>query len=341
MRPAFCARCNPPAPRVARPTLRSDPSPHGARAVDAGEVVRAGIAVIHSVGKARTQRSLASLTPDVTFVHFNGYPYKHVIRTVLDRCPNLQVVQVIPTALRNVGDEARGWLAARGVDLRSGHVRPEMAWAGERIIGVTYEPRRRFMLSLAGDQRVRWDEIVAMRFTCALVTARYLCLGDEPFVPLREVALLLDYNGRAESLMSAMVSTVIRYLDPEHEVSPDTLPRVANLYRSVERLRPVLASAAEQVRVARELGLERLPADLPLAKLEALTAVVRARQLGRFEALDERDRDVVTLRFGLGSDQRCWTFPEIAAKYRLTKQRMQQVEARAMARLGVRDDDAA
>ena len=51
------------------------------------------------------------------------------------------------------------------------------------------------------------------------------------------------------------------------------------------------------------------------------------------EHLDEREKQIIRHRYGLGPDQRPKTLKEVGAAMGVTKERIRQLEARAMAKL--------
>jgi RNA polymerase primary sigma factor len=77
-------------------------------------------------------------------------------------------------------------------------------------------------------------------------------------------------------------------------------------------------------------------AELPLLDEEVQQRVLRAHVQGVLQTLTERERLVIQLRFGLqGNDVH--TLDEIANHLRLTRERVRQIEARALAKLRTSD----
>src|ERR1019366_251599 len=111
------------------------------------------------------------------------YPFLWLIVDILALCPNLKTLQVIPSQYRHMSpDSALKMLADRGVQVRQGHIRPELAWSKNRIVNKNYLRYRHALQKLSLDARARFDELIAFGFKSARITARYYCLADEDYV---------------------------------------------------------------------------------------------------------------------------------------------------------------
>jgi RNA polymerase primary sigma factor len=86
--------------------------------------------------------------------------------------------------------------------------------------------------------------------------------------------------------------------------------------------------------------------ELPEARLaapfqadgDAARAQLRARILAALDGLSYRERAIVEMRFGLG-DGHAYTLAETGYVFRLTRERVRQLQARALRRLRYRADD--
>ncbi|WKZ28625.1 MAG: sigma factor-like helix-turn-helix DNA-binding protein [Patescibacteria group bacterium] len=314
----------------------------GNSAVNAKQLLQAGIHVVRpKFGKE--DQSFRTLDDKVTFVHVDGAPMLWAVELVLERAPNLQTFQVLPSMHRRLHpDSALKLLAERGVAVQTGHVRPELAWEPGRIISKTYEPQRQFLLRLEGEQRTLFEELVAMRWDSALMTARYFCLDGEEYIPQRELCPMFGLAPILEHAISAYINGILYYLDGGFPANKRSRQMAAMLKRRVEKLRPLLKSAEQRQALAKELGLAALPANLPLARLDVLKELVAARRDGRLRALASSSQAnfgrAIELRFGLdGSVPSTYrTLEEVGEEMGgITRERARQLEERALEILGI------
>jgi len=71
---------------------------------------------------------------------------------------------------------------------------------------------------------------------------------------------------------------------------------------------------------------------------DAAMAQLRVRILAALDGLSYRERAIVEMRFGLG-DGHAYTLAETGYVFRLTRERVRQLQARALRRLRYRADD--
>jgi RNA polymerase primary sigma factor len=95
-----------------------------------------------------------------------------------------------------------------------------------------------------------------------------------------------------------------------------------------------LRSLSEPVRDGGEAELGDLVADASVptpfdAAADALMPAAMDRLLG---PLDERERRIISLRYGLGQSEPC-TLAEVGRHLNLTRERIRQIEARAITKL--------
>jgi RNA polymerase primary sigma factor len=76
-----------------------------------------------------------------------------------------------------------------------------------------------------------------------------------------------------------------------------------------------------------------IPDDESLSPLDAAVRDMLREQIQHaLEALTERERQVLELRFGL-ADGQCHTLDEVSAFYNVTRERIRQIEAKALRKL--------
>ena len=79
------------------------------------------------------------------------------------------------------------------------------------------------------------------------------------------------------------------------------------------------------------LGLHDLRAD---GRGQEVAQQERQREVARIlQHLDEREKQIISCRFGLDRDRKPMTLKEVGAVMGVTKERIRQLEARAMAKL--------
>jgi hypothetical protein len=329
-----CATCLPPQ-RPTRAPVKRDPTRHSAPAL--GSLSDDGIAVVRTA-RGREHCGVERLDKDTTFVHIDGPGFLWAFEEILKRAPNLRTIQLIPSAHAKL----RGHLelcAARGVEVVRGHYKPELAWEDDRIVNPQYEPQRRFLRTMGGDQRRLFDELLAMGFESATIAARYFCLNDEPYAPMRVLVDEYDYSKGHVSIISVKVLSVLHYLDDTTVVGDAARLAAATMRARVGRLRPYLASADLRRRLAEEMGLPALPATLPLARAETLKAVLKAKRDGRIAAIraeHPRDHEALVLRFGLEEVGVYRTLLEVGQRMGgITRERARQLEERGLSLLGI------
>ncbi|MDO8435253.1 MAG: hypothetical protein Q7S89_01045 [bacterium] len=342
----FCAFCQPPSepPKDRRPVVRQDKTVFGVAALDADELERSGYVVIHTCkAEERDHHSFRDLGPETLFVHINGQPLLWAIEKILALAPNLKTIQVIPTMLRKFHPDSHLRLCReRGVEVRAGHHRPEMAWEPGRIASPFYDHQQRFFEGLEGEQRALFDELLAMNFDAAVIVAQYFCLKGEKYVPQRILAEEYGF-GNDERQVSMRINAIIIYLDPTFETGDRSKQFAEELKRRVERLRPLLESADMRRRLADELAIPKLPEKFPLSRLQVFREIVKARRDGRLDesmSVHQHSHRALKLRFGLEREVPTTyrRLREVAEILGVTRQRAFQLEEEALKILGIKDE---
>jgi len=179
--------------------------------------------------------------------------------------------------------------------------------------------------------RAKLNEAIQAGCPAARVTSRYFCLGGEPFVAQGEVGELCGI--RSAALASSYVYGMLVYLGlyPGAAI-PYWLPRIRGIEKRVDRYRRKRVAAVSKAERLQRLGLPEVP-DVPAHLWPLLVEIRRARDDGRMDALDPRTRSIIERHWGLtGASE---TLQEIGDGLDLTRERIRQIEARGLARMGV------
>lgn len=332
-----CAACQPPdLKEERRPQVRENQTVYGTEAVDGTEVREVGYVVITTI-KGRDHHSFNRLDDKTSFVHINGHPFLWAIEVILDLCPNLRTIRVIPSNLRRLSPGSHLKLCQeRGVEVITGHDRPNMVWEGENR-SKFYQGQQAFFTGLQGEQRVLFEELIAFGHDGAVMTARYFCLGREEYIPQRQVADKHGF-GEDERHVSQLMNAVIYYLDPSFETSERSRQIANALKGKVVRLRTSFQSVNIRQEAARRLGLSALPTDFPLVRLDELEALLKAERDGLLTLLKEEypnAHQALTLRFGItdGVYRSLQAVGDLMGG--ITRERVRQLEEKALVALGI------
>lgn len=341
---AACAFCAPPrATNV--PQHRREAAVHATSAVSRDVVETYGIAVVHTSGpRDRAVSAIRDMDKDTLVVHICGTPFLWAFEELLQRLPNLKTIQVIPTMLAKCRARPHDICRARGVEVKAGHIRPDLVWEDDRIVSRHYDAQRRFMSTLSGPQKALFDELMALGFDAAMMAQRYYRLDGGDGVTQAAIAVEFGLSAADNSRVSGCVLAVLYYLDGTMQVGETSKRRASNMRRTVERLRPYIVSIESRAKLLSELGLQVLAEDFPMARAETLRALLAAVRDGRFAAMQDRDArgaEATTLRFGLNELER-GVYRRLADVGQLmggiSRERARQLEERALKSLGIEED---
>lgn len=247
-----------------------------------------------------------------TLVHVSGHLHLWTIEKILALAPNLKTIRVIPTALPQIGEQHRALTLARGVTITAGHDRPNATWEGENR-SPTYSARRALFKTLAANQESLLNELIAFGFEEAQMTKRYFCLGNEPYISERAIAE--DFEVSRSSVVSRCIRGVMHYLKLEPATSDDAIIKARGMERRVSWIRKNIDAQQglenAKLNLAREIGIAKLPENLPPSKWEIFKNLMQAKRTGVLNALSSRRKEAVILRYGLENFQ-YRTFREVA-----------------------------
>ncbi|MDE6133304.1 MAG: RNA polymerase sigma factor RpoD, partial [Oscillospiraceae bacterium] len=123
-----------------------------------------------------------------------------------------------------------------------------------------------------------------------------------------------------------------------HDPSPEEIAE--NLDMPVERVREIMRIAQDPVSLETPIGEEEdshlgdfIPDDDAPAPAEAASLILLKEQIGEvLSTLTEREEKVLRLRFGL-EDGRSRTLEEVGKEFNVTRERIRQIEAKALRKL--------
>ena len=123
-----------------------------------------------------------------------------------------------------------------------------------------------------------------------------------------------------------------------HEASAEEISEVMNM--PVERVREIMKIAQEPVSLETPIGEEEdshlgdfIPDDDALAPAEAASNTLLREQLEEvLHSLTPREEHVLKLRFGF-EDGRTRTLEEVGKEFNITRERIRQIEAKALRKL--------
>jgi RNA polymerase primary sigma factor len=142
--------------------------------------------------------------------------------------------------------------------------------------------------------------------------------------------------GEALSVLARTSSQLLKTLGRE----PTTAELAAESGFPVDKVEDALRIEPDLVSLSALIGLDGdaelsdvLPDHTASAPDEVATQSLESAALrSSLERLDERERDVLCLRFGLTSDQPL-TLEEVGKRFDLTRERIRQIEAKALTKL--------
>ncbi len=334
---ALCTRSNNPFQPKRIPSKRITTSVHGANPLSPAGVQKVGYAIVRTKGSRFHVEGFSHLGEITTFVHIDGHPFIWAIKEILKRCPNLKTIQVIPVMYQRFHESHWKLIREKQVEVKTGHWRPDLAWASDEARSSFYQGQRSFLSKLAGEQKNLFDELVALGFDEALMTSRYFCLKGEGFISQHKVSSEFGYRGEA-SETSTRINAVLCYLDSTFETGADSQRRARQFKKRIERVR----CAIEETKRANKMNGIELPKGLPLSRLPLYQTLLRLKENGELAKLEtsapSRYR-VLVLRYGF-EDNQFRTLAEVAKLLNdVTREWIRQLEKDALNLLDVSTED--
>ncbi|MDP3661736.1 MAG: hypothetical protein Q8R17_02720 [bacterium] len=304
------------------------------------ELDRANFTVVCTQKVVQNKKLPATIDDTVTSVHIHGHLFFWILKEILKRAPHLKVLRVIPKALWKLTDSHRALLNERGVQLVTGHQRPEFVWHFEKRLPKEYEAQQKYLKNLPGPQYELFDELLTYGLKPALIASRYFCLNNEPRVTLTN---LLREFGQLEhpSHTHDIVHGVLHYLNPRPDSAKGVKREATQLKNKVARIRLRNQKKAEKdeeiERLTQNLGIETLPKGLRPLQYAVFEQVWRAFQSGRLESVlgkDSREFCVVKQLWGLENGA-VSTPKQVGEIYRVCRECIRQIEKSAFEKVGV------
>lgn len=282
----------------------------------------------------RNHESFSKLTSDTKAVHLRGYPFRWALDEIIDRAPNVQIVEMGPSAYRVLPPGYLLRMKDRGIAVRVGcyhcyapHQEPRASRAPH------YGRFRFFLLNLNPEQKERFEKLRSREVKAILITARYFCLKRERFIPMRRIAVLYGMNPRYIHGVSRLVRGVLHFLDSRIPVGNGAQEVSKNLQEKYDRIKKKEIALAEEKQQLHKLGLSYIPKGMPKCRLSLYAAILLPRNQSRLKRLRKKQREIVSLRLGLSG--KVYSLNEIGRMYGHSRQAIHQQEQRALEKLGL------
>lgn len=289
------------------------------------------IVIIHSAAKGKV--NYAELTPKTTKIHIHGYPFRHMLETIVGLCPNLKVIQMPSTMLKRMSGESVKFCEQHHIVLEPGFVHPETAerWKNNPTQSEDYLAHLQFMHNLTAFQRELFNELIQLGFEEAEMTARYFCLGGEELCSLVDLAKIFGYRSTRCPDISAKIRTILHFLGCDIHLNQESRRRLRVIEKKTLKLREMRNSEKWLEEFCVRTGIEHIPNRFPLSRLDELEVALKSLPS---EPEQKRNHRILTYRLGL-ADGQYHTLEEVGKQFGLTRSRVRQIEIRVLTDLGV------
>ena len=358
MLPQFCGMCQPPPERRPRPKARAGSTVYGASTISPEDLESSRVAIIRtkSFAQAQVERALRPVTPSTTFVHFDGPPFKWAVAAVLQRATALQTIQVVPSCAHYLRKGHRQLAADSDVEIVVGYIQPWSGGPRENWGGGRYSTQQTFMDNLDGEQRRLFEELLALGFEAAQMATLYFRWNlPASSGHLSQVAIGREFGYPEEycaRVVNMKILGVLRYLDPTYPVMKSAMGKARGFQRSVRRARAAVKDGAARKVLLEDASVDRFPEGLPPAAIGLFLRVTRGLRAAG-EALLQKDTDprllkLLAQRFGLARvglphviqvTGPYRTLAEVGDKWKLSRERIRQLQVKALALLAVDEED--
>ncbi len=204
--------------------------------------------------------------------------------------------------------------------------------------------KTKFFELLAGKEKELFDELFRLGREEASYAARYFCINGEPEKTHGELVKEGTFPSiGVEGWAIVCASAILRYLDPAFPVSKHTAMHAQNIRSWVLKHRDVAADSQERQRRYEDVltkiqavGISQLPKAMPERYYNFYLELARAWDKNKFAELKQHARlaSIIGTRWGF-EDGCFYTLEEIADVEQITRERVRQIEQKALKLLGV------
>lgn len=282
---------------------------------------------------SRRSVRFGKLDESTRYVHIGGRMHLWAFERVLENAPNVCAIQITPKSARRLGQRHRELCREKGVQIITGYAKKNSkGWNKKGDKRAIYKKERRFLLNLNGEQKERFDELLAMEAPEARMAVLFYRLnGEKKFATQPEIAK--QFGLRTATSVCMKLKGLLHYLDPTIKVNRLSQGTARNLARRVEVFRKKKGESSETY------NSKDFPRGLPPSGRCLYRALKQKADEGKLGGLYAQDRKawlVVRERFGL-ADGQYKTLRVVAQKIQLSHERVRQLEERALKALDLKE----
>lgn len=279
-----------------------------------------GVVIYPRRRRGELHKSFKLLNSATIKVHIVGILPVFVLPLILEKAPGLKTLQITPRAEHLLKKKQRKLCTNHGVKIVFGHCRPGHAWEDTEEHSPAYRSHKKFFASLTDEQRALFDELLELKFRLALMTARYLCLGGEEYLPQQKVAVLFGMpRPEAASNVCIHVNGVRHYLDPTFKTGGSAKGCAKTIKQQVAVINGYFKNGDERQEFIDALNFLPIPTGLAQEKYPIYWRLRQAEKDGRIrrlKAIDFRLYRVLVLSFGLNGYGKCFTAKKVKSRVR-------------------------
>lgn len=341
-----CSICNPPLWKIEK--QKSDRRIFGKSRKNPKKSKRGSLSQSQSdpfyvlIHSKRGHPRFTDLSQMTTIVHIHGFPFLWCLEEIIEKAPNVKIIEIIPSHLQRITKSHHEWAKKHRVEINGGHWWSELAWQeGEMRHQKAYYKQKFFLENLQGEQKKLFSELEKFELLVVNMALDYYGLCG---VPLTQLEIAEKYN-TVEHYASTMINGLLYYLDPEQfkEVSQQAITYASILEKRVQRLNKYFEDIESKAKIEkrfRKLGLEKIPNGIALFQLSLLEKIINARNNKKWSSIKPRNQKIIMARFGLDNSEnpRYKTLREVGDLFDLTREAVRQIIQRSFKKLGIEID---